>query len=189
MARYQRPPNPSEGGPKKSPGRNQEPIPWLWIIGGFVVTIAAAWIAVWLVSAALARDPLPTADQTEPTIIRLTAPATAVPSPTSPLVTPTSIPTLTPSPTPDRQEAPEFLTSGFFAEVTGTGEIGLSVRSGASTVNDLLVIAPEGSVLLIIDGPVETADFRWWQVELADGTVGFAVEQFLTPAAEPDGWR
>ncbi|MDJ0754902.1 MAG: hypothetical protein QNJ45_15375 [Ardenticatenaceae bacterium] len=166
-----------------------ESIPWMWIGLGFVVTIVAVWLAVWIISLALSRDPLPTAVSPAPTVIRLTAPATAVPSPTSSLATPTSIPTLTPSPTPDRKDAPEIITSGFFAQVVGTGEIGLSVRSGASTVNDLLVIAPEESIILVLDGPIENGDFRWWQVELADGTVGFAVERFMIPAAEPENWR
>lgn len=189
MSRLQPPSNPQQGDNLTRSTSEKTPIPWLWVIGGFVVTIAATWGAVWLIALALVPDPLPTSAPADPVIVRLTAPATAVPSPTSSLATPTSIPTLTPSPTPDRQDAPTTITSGFFAEVAGTGEIGLSVRSGASTVNDLLVIAPEGSAVLVIDGPIETADFRWWQIELADGTVGFAVEQFLIPAAEPEGWR
>lgn len=188
MARFQKPPDPRQGDPLPKPGRTRGAIPWLWVGIGFVMTLLSAWLAIWLISLFLVRPPLPAAGPPPATIIRLTAPATAEPTPTGQLPTPTPIPTLTPVPTPDRAVAPEAVTAGFFAAVVGTDGIGVSVRAGSSTANEILSVAAEGSVLLILDGPVENGGFRWWQVQLADGTQGWAVERFLTPAAEPADW-
>ena len=169
-------------------GKTKERAPWGWLLMGFVITAVSILAAFWFVSEALTREPLELAEQPQPTIIRLTAPPTAVATPTQENPTPTPIPTFTPSPTPDLKVAPSELTIGFFAQVSGTDGVGLSVRGGSSTVNETLLIAPDETVFLILEGPVENNDFRWWQLQLADGTVGWAVDLFMIPASQPADW-
>jgi len=148
-----------------------------------LVSIVGVLLALSLVTIALDREPL-AATLPTPTIIRLTAPATAVPSPTSPLPTPTPIPTLTPLPTPDLSIPPPEITIGFYAQVVNT-EVGVWVRGGPSTDNVRLQLAPDGTRFLIIGGPREGSNLSWWQVRLADGTEGWVAANFLAPAAAP----
>lgn len=192
MARYQKPPDPrkpenelTNPRPRRQRDNSREPIPWLWLGMGVVVTIVAIVVAISLASAFLEREPLVTSLPT-PTIIRLTAPATAVPSPTSPQPSPTAIPTFTPRPTPDISVAPEEITVGFYAEVANTDGIGVSLRGGPSTDNSRLFTVPEGTILLVIDGPREANDFFWWQVQVDNGSEGWVAADYIIPAAEPD---
>jgi hypothetical protein len=152
---------------------------------GLIVTIVAIIVAISLANAFLEREPLVTSLPT-PTIIRLTAPATAEPSPTSAQPTPTAIPTFTPRPTPDVSVAPAEITVGFYAEVANTDGIGVSLRGGPSTDNSRLFTVPEGTILLVIDGPRDANDFIWWQVQLDDGEIGWVAGDFILPASEPD---
>lgn len=189
MAQYQPPPDPRLSNTNgRRPAR--EPIPWLWLLGGIVVTAVAIWGAITLAGNMLLREPLALQGDTgaalpEPTIIRLTAPATLEPSPTPVLPTPTPIPTLTPLPTPDRSEVPTEITVEYYVTVVNTDGIGVSVRGGPSTANVRVEIAAEGSVLLVVGGPVEGDGFTWWQVELAGGTLGWVAGNFLEPAPAP----
>jgi hypothetical protein len=97
----------------------REPVPWLWLGMGILVTIAGIVIAVFFVNLLLSREPLSTALPT-PTIIRLTAAAGPAPIDEQQFPSPTPIPTFTPPPTPDLAIAPEQVTIGYFAEVVNT---------------------------------------------------------------------
>jgi hypothetical protein len=191
MARYQRPANPRQENPELTQVRprrqrqsSREPIPWLWLSLGAVVTVLGIALALYLATAMLAREPL-VANLPTPTIIRLTAPPSAVPSPTRAAPTPTPIPTLTIAPTPVPGEAPPELIIGFYAQVVNTDGIGVSVRGGPSTDNIRLLLAPEGTVALVIGGPEEGSGFIWWQLRLDDGTEGWVASDFLAPAVSP----
>jgi hypothetical protein len=152
---------------------------------GIVVTIVAIFVAISLANAFLEREPLVTSLPT-PTVIRLTAPASAVPSPTSPLASPTPIPTFTPRPTPDVSVAPDEITVGYYAEVANTDGIGVSLRGGPSTDSSRILTVPEGMILLVVDGPREANNFFWWQVQLDDGSEGWVAGDFIIPAAAPE---
>ena len=182
MANY-RPPS----DPRQSVTR--ERAPWGWLAMGFLITAVSLFAALWFVSEMLTRPPVDVASN-EPvaTIIRLTAPPTLPPTATSVPPTPTPIPTFTPSPTPDLKVAPAELTIGFFAQVAGTDGIGLTVRDASSTVGAPLLIAPDETSFLILDGPVDNNNFRWWQIQLADGTVGWAVDLYMVPVSQPVDW-
>ncbi len=189
MARYEKPPDPreSELNPRRSRrlrGDSKMSVPWLWLGLGLVVTVAGILLALALVSALLAREPLATSLPT-PTIIRLTAPPTTMPTATVDRPTPTSIPTLTPAPTRDLSNPPDEITAGYYAAVSGTGTAGLTVRGGPSTNNVRLLRAAEGTLMLVIGGPEEGGDFSWWQVRLLDGTEGWVAGEYLAPAAAP----
>ena len=190
MAHYQPPPDPRTSS-FSTTTKQREPIPWLWLLGGIVVTAVAIWGAIEMVGNLLLQEPLAVqgalqgTPPAEPTIIRLTAPATLEPTPTPVLPTPTPIPTLTPLPTPDRSSVPTVITVDFYARVVNTDGIGVSVRGGPSTANVRVELAAEGTTLLIIGGPVEGDGFTWWQVQLLDGTQGWVAGNFLEPAPAP----
>lgn len=189
MARYQKPPDPRDSDLKPRRDRRQrqnggERFPWLWLGLGIVVTVISIGLALTLITMMLDREPLATTLAT-PTVIRLTAPPSPMPSPTSSQPTPTSIPTLTPVPTRDLASPPDEVAVGYYAAVTGTGEAGLTIRGGPSTGNVRVMRVAEGSLLLIIGGPEEGADYVWWQVRTLDGTEGWAAGDFLEPAPAP----
>ncbi len=192
MARYQKPPDPRD--PDFEYSRTSryldspdggEPIPWLWLGLGVFVTLIGIGLAAVLVALFLVREPLLVTLPT-PTIIRLTAPPSPIPSATIPSSTATPIPTFTPPPTPNLSIAPEALTVGYYAEVANTEGIGVSMRGGPSTDNIRLILVPEGDPLLVIGGPEEGSGFIWWQVRTEDGTEGWVAGDFLVPAAAPD---
>jgi hypothetical protein len=151
-----------------------------------VVTVISIGLALALVNALLARPPLETVS-VEPTLIILTAPPSPIPSPTSPLPTPSPIPTFTPIPTPDTAVAPPEITVGFYALVANTDGFGINLRGGPSTSNAQIDVVDEGTLVLVIGGPeADEANNRlWWQLQLDDGTEGWAVGEFLLPAAGP----
>ena len=189
MARYRRPPDPRKGEweENQSPaGRDRTPekgpFPWLWLGLGIVVTIAGVALAAALISSLLNREPLTTTLPT-PTIIRLTALPSLVPTELASLATATPIPTFTPPPTPNLSIAPRELTVGFFAEVFNTEGIGVSLRGGPSTDNVRLELIPEETLLFIIGGPAEGNGFIWWQVRMDDVLEGWVAGDFLIPAA------
>lgn len=191
MARYRRPPNPTESPDEFREYRKQsvaaeerEPLPWKWLGLGILVTLIGLGVAAVILSLFLFREPLP-ATVVEPEIIRLTSPAGIAITPTSPQPTATALPTLTPPATPDLSIAPEAITVGYYAAVANTDNIGVSLRGGPSTDNVRLVLIPEGTAILVTGGPEEGSGFIWWQVQLDDGTEGWVAGDFLIPAAAP----
>lgn len=191
MARYRRPPDPRDPEfdnyrEQSQPGLSPigERMPWRWLGMGVVVTIVGVVIIGALVLSLLVRKPLSVSLPT-PTIIRLGIPDFEGGTATPLLPTATPIPTFTPPPTPDLSIAPETITSGYYAQVANTDNIGVSLRGGPSTDNIRLELVPEGEVILVIGGPQEGSGFVWWQVKLADGTEGWVAGDFLVPAAAP----
>jgi hypothetical protein len=200
MARYQIPPDPRDPKGKNNDSQEkrprrlrqdavdgiQEPIPWRWLGLGLLVTVISIGLALALVNSLLARPPLDAAP-IEPTLIILTAPPSPIPSPTSPLPTPSPIPTFTPIPTPDTAVAPPEVTLGFYAKVANTDGFGVTLRGGPSTSNAQISVVEEESLVLVIGGPEADAvnNRLWWQIQLADGTEGWAAGDFLEPAAGP----
>lgn len=188
MARYQIPPDPRQSDSPKRPRHQRsdqtEPTPWLWLGLGLLVTVVAIAIAYNVAASFLARAPL-SVEPLEPTIIVLTAPPSPVPTMTRALVLPTAVPTFTPIPTPNNAVAPTELTAGFYAEVANTDGTGVRVRGGPSVSNISLQVVPDGTVALVLAGPTENDGFLWWQLQLEDGTEGWAAGDFLIPAAAP----
>jgi hypothetical protein len=42
-------------------------------------------------------------------------------------------------------------------------------------------VMDEGSRLEVLEGPEQADDMEWWQLEAADGIVGWAASDFLKP--------
>lgn len=164
--------------------------PIFWLLGGILFTTLAVAIGLLVFSYSLDQRSAENGEIAgRPTIIRITAPPTPIPTATPIIPTPTAIPTLTPSPTPDRLIAPEEIIGGFFAQVANTDDVGVNFRNGYGRSNELITVLDEGTIGLVIDGPIEEDGFIWWRIELEDGIRGWIVEQYLAPAGQPLDWR
>lgn len=161
------------------------PIPWVWLGLGIMTAVIGLVILLILLTNYLVQ---PSGDESaigEPSIIQLTAP----PQPTATIFTnpptPTVAPTATTAPTPDLSIAPDTVTIGYYARVVETGGVGVTVRNGPSTSNQPVIVAGEGSVIMVTGGPTQAGQYDWWQVRLSDGTVGWVAGDFLIPSAAP----
>jgi hypothetical protein len=184
MAQYKIPPDPRDKRKRRDEKQPTEPIPWLWLVGGILVTLIGLVISILLLRSFLLREPLEVS-AVDPTVIVLTAPPsptwTAIPD----MAIPTVQPTFTPVPTPDVAVAPDAITPGYYAVVVNTDNVGVTVRGGPSTSNAPLTVAAEGSTLLVVDGPEEANEFLWWQIQLEDGTEGWVAGDFIEPTTAP----
>ncbi len=159
-------------------------VPWLWLGLGFVFTLIGLIAIAWLLGNFLTQPPdEPPAEA--PIIVQLTAPP--IPTATVPLIppTPTVAPTATTAATPDLSVAPDEITIGYYATIVNTGGVGVTVRNGPNTSNLPVLVASEGSYLLIMEGPTPGGDYQWWRVRLGDGTEGWVAGDFLNPSAAP----
>lgn len=106
--------------------------------------------------------------------------------PVLPTATPTRAPTTTPIPTLTPTTAPTLQVGGT-ATVTTTGGDILNMRNGAGRGYELVAKLSAGTVVMLLEGPVEADGLRWWRIRTPDGMEGWAVEQVddeqtLTPA-------
>jgi hypothetical protein len=62
------------------------------------------------------------------------------------------------------------------AQVIADDGIGLRLRAAPDRFSAELQTMAEGTPMTIINGPACSGGYRWWQVELSDGTVGWAAE-------------
>ena len=131
------------------------------LLGTVILTIVGG---VWLFT----RTPRPP-DELVPTAIVWTT----TPTPLSP-----TFPTTTPAP-----NTAGAIAIGVRAQVTGTGEVGLSIRAEAGTNAERLAVAKEGETLLVAGGPKQADDYTWWFVrdELNPEREGWVVEDYLRP--------
>jgi hypothetical protein len=130
-------------------------------------------------------SPVPGLAPTQP--IAQTAESKATPT-IPPVVTlePTATPLPTDTPVP---VAPVELAPGVYARIIGTEGAGVSLRAGPGTNNARLDVAPEDSIVLILDGPREDEnlqEFVWWFVKSENETEGWAVQDYLEPSLPPE---
>lgn len=98
--------------------------------------------------------------------------------------TPTLVPTLPPAPIPQNIEI------GAYAKVANTDNAGVRVRPGPRVnVEDDIVLALEGAVLLVLDGPAadqNQEDYIWWKVRKVEtNEEGWVVQDFIEPSQRP----
>jgi hypothetical protein len=93
-----------------------------------------------------------------------------------------STPVLPPSTSTPVPAVPQEVAIGVYVKVSGTGGGDLSFRAGPDTNYARLKIVAEGSVLRVLDGPMEADGYIWWQLQdVSDGVVGWAVADYLEP--------
>lgn len=103
---------------------------------------------------------------------------------------PTSVPPPLDEPTPEptsevaSEPAPSggTLAVGSPAMVAGTGGTGVNMRAGSGLTFDIVQILQDDTPVELIEGPTESDGYTWWKVRLADGTEGWLVQDFLSPA-------
>ena len=96
--------------------------------------------------------------------------STTTPSPTRRARTPTpEPPTATPAP-------PPALRPQAFATVMNLSGSPLRLRASASTKGKVVGKLPEGTLVQILEGPVEADGFTWWKVQTPK-VVGWAAER------------
>jgi hypothetical protein len=166
------------------------PIIWA-LIGAVAGLLVIGLIGLGVVNIVRKQSITPT-----PTPIPGLAPTQPIVEATDVVVTPTIPPvvTLEPTPTPTPTQtplpvAPAELAPGVYARVVGTGGNGVSVRAGPGTNNARLVVAPEDSIVLILDGPREDenlGDYTWWFIREPEGTEGWTVQDYLEPSLPPE---
>lgn len=71
---------------------------------------------------------------------------------------------------------------GMTIKVTGTGNEGLRMRSGAGIDQTTLYLAQEGELFKIIEGPIILDSLIWWKIEGLDdpGKSGWSVQDYMT---------
>jgi hypothetical protein len=169
------------------------PIAWI-IIGALAGLLVIGLVGLGVVNIVRKQSITPTPSTipglapTQPIVDQATSqPVPATPT-IPPVVTlpPTNTPVSTNTPVP---VAPDTLTQGGYAQVTGTEGAGLSLRAGPGTNNARLATAPEGAILLLLDGPRDDEnleDYTWWFVRDPDGVEGWTVQAFLIPSLPPE---
>ncbi len=142
---------------------------WMWIVlpVGILLLIAAVWFLI--------IEPAGSA----PPRVTVTPPTAATEWPTvTPIVV--TVPTKTPEDSLAPTE-PGALAIGARIEVAGTGASQLRVRQLPGTDTITLKIVPDGTRMIIVDGPEEASGYTWWKVDDEAGMVGWAVADFLSP--------
>ncbi len=72
------------------------------------------------------------------------------------------------------------LAIGSTATVTGTGSFDcLNVHSGPGSAADVVSCLPDGTSMIVTDGPVSADGYVWLKL----GNLGWAVSEYLTPAS------
>lgn len=173
----------------------KERFPRVWLLSMGILSVILVVGVVALAFFALLR-PTPTPTPAPSVVEGSPAEGPALPSSTSaPLpegetgVEATSTPVIvqnTPvpsSPTPTLIPAvPAEIAIGFYVQVSGTEGNNLSFRAGPGTNYARLKVIAEGSVLKVLDGPVEADGYVWWQLQdVSDGMIGWAAADYLDP--------
>lgn len=87
------------------------------------------------------------------------------------------------------QSLPARLEVNAGGRVAFTGGTPSRLRDEPGLIGQQVALLPEGAAFNVIGGPACTNGYRWWQLALADGTVGWAAEgdaeaYFLEPVSE-----
>lgn len=168
--------------PRKGVDINELPV-WTWV--GILLGVVVVGWGLWMMTHRNGAEADPGASATPiPAEIATTVPtgqaapqATAQPPAAGAAATPTPI--IVPTATPP---LPAGIGVGMRVTVTGTGADKLRVRSGPGTDFATSLIVPDGTEFTILEGPQNQDGYDWWRLEMADGSVGWAVGLFLTPA-------
>lgn len=121
-----------------------------------------------------------------PVFVVITATVTLGPAPEAATPTPQAdLPAASPSPAPTEQ-LQSVIAVGNSVRVQGTEGSGLAVRQGPGTSFTFFLVAQDGEVFVVEDGPRQADGFTWWYLaDPADANrSGWAVENFLESVPE-----
>lgn len=92
------------------------------------------------------------------------------------------------TPTSTLPSQPEFEGVGVqkFVKIEGTGGVGLRIRREPGTSSEVVFLANESEVFIVIGGPVEKDGILWWQVTTPydESRNGWASADYLTMIEE-----
>jgi hypothetical protein len=73
-----------------------------------------------------------------------------------------------------------------FVKIEGTGGVGLRIRREPGTETEVVFLAGESEVFLVIDGPVEKDGILWWKLSTPydESRYGWASADYLTAIAK-----
>lgn len=76
---------------------------------------------------------------------------------------------------------------GSFVQITGTGGVGLNIRSGPGLSNDVQFLGYDAEVFEVRDGPVEADGLTWWYLvtPVDESRAGWAAADYLSVVANP----
>jgi hypothetical protein len=102
-------------------------------------------------------------------------------------------PTETPTPTPSSSSAQETplpsgdIAIGSYVQVSGTGGDGLRLHDTAGVSSKVNYIALESELFIVMDGPIETDGYIWWQLQdpYTDRATGWGVANYLIVVQNP----
>ncbi len=83
------------------------------------------------------------------------------------------------APPPDVDQGP--ISAGGYAEVQGTGTLGVRLRTGPGLNYTTNKVADEGTRFKVLEGPQQADEFQWWRLQTQDGTIGWAAGTYLRP--------
>jgi hypothetical protein len=112
-----------------------------------------------------------------------TAALYVIPAPTDTLPVPTTV--LLPTPTPTNEVPPPpppgVIAVGSFVQVTGTGTVGLRLRSNPGLDSKTEFLGMDAEVFKITDGPQEVDGYTWWHLVAPydEQRHGWAVANYL----------
>ncbi|MFO7916912.1 MAG: SH3 domain-containing protein [Anaerolineae bacterium] len=167
---------------------------WMWIAVPVlvVVVVGGLWWAIFYPSETAQAtptpsptlEPLPTQPTQSPTAQELVEPEEET-TPTRDILSPPETDTPTPETeaTPTEEAEPteeEGLTVGAQATVSGTGNVGVNMRSGAGTSHARIKTLSEGTEVELIGGPKEANGYTWWEVRDDAGQTGWLVDEYLS---------
>ncbi|MBC8448771.1 MAG: SH3 domain-containing protein [Chloroflexi bacterium] len=131
-----------------------------------------------------ARMIFPPAEATPTPAAAATLPPLATPTPAVTTAATVSVATPMPSPTPTPR-APA-ISVGQTVRIGGTDEEGIRFRLGPGLDYVTLGVLEEGVSLKVLEGPEQADGFVWWRLEMEDGTIGWAADDWLEPVSGTD---
>jgi hypothetical protein len=153
-----------------------------WYVPAAVAVAVGVAVAVIFLAEALFGDSAgvtPAAVTTTPPVVSRTAAASGTAGPSTTPTTGTATGTVAASATPVGTAPPDQqLAIGDTAVVGGTGEC-LNVRKGPGTGNESVACVPDGTEVVVREGPANTNDgYTWWTIQTPQGS-GWAVGKYL----------
>ncbi len=148
------------------------------VLGLLLLVLLA--VAVWWGVQTILLSPAPTPT---PTAIATLA---IVPYPTSAATPAETVAVVTPVPSPTQPLTATEIDEGQTVRVTGTDQDGIRFRSGPGTTYGTLAILGEGTKLKVLEGSEVAEGRTWWRLEMEDGTIGWAAEDWLQAVAGAD---
>lgn len=178
-------PNPKWSKQKLEIRRSRGLFPW-WVWPVAILAALGTFLIIWFGAVLPAKRSAEGAVAT-PTATPTTQAATATPTglPAVPPAQPSATlppPTAAVAPTATSVVVPTPagpITVGSTVHITGTGGDKLRVRSGPGLNYTTIKLVPDGYEFKVLEGPQSANGYEWWRLEDAEGTIGWAVANYL----------